>query len=92
MSSKPIVRVQFTNEEEYWTLVKVAAQHDQKMPDFLRNCAILVTNDFFARQDAALAAQQENNNEESAPENNDSDETSTPIGEESPQQETPADA
>lgn len=58
MSDKPICRVQFTSEDEYYTIIKVATQHDQKLPEFVRNCVIKTVNEIFAaaEQQAKAAA------------------------------------
>ena len=64
MSEKPVCRVQFQSADEYWTLVKLAAQHDLKLPEFLHRCAIKVANDIFAEREEGMKPSGETNEEE----------------------------
>lgn len=69
MSNKPIVRVQFDDEDSFWEVTKTASNMNLKMPEFLKRAAIKVHNDIVEEQNAALTAQQQEatSNEETKP-------------------------
>jgi len=60
------VKVYFENEEERWTITKIAAQHDMTLPEYARLCLIKVTNDVLAERAEAQQALEAQNAEESA--------------------------
>jgi len=53
----PSVKIYFSDSDEYNTILKVAAQHDLTLPQYILASVIRTTNEVFkARQEAEEAA------------------------------------
>lgn len=51
--SGPSVKIYFSSQEEYHTILKVAAQHDLTLPQYVLASVIRTTNEVFSEREKA---------------------------------------
>lgn len=54
----PSVKTYFSNESEYHTILKIAAQHDMTLPQYVHACVIRTTNEVLAERAKAQQPEQ----------------------------------
>ena len=61
--SGPSCKIYFNNEDEYHTIVKIAAQHDMTLPQYVHACVIRTTNEVLTARMEEEAAREETTEE-----------------------------